>query len=166
MTRNLSETFKAAVNAQQTEEVFIILLTIDHPDFTDPIRLANDPFQDLPVAGVPGVESRGEEYVYLPFTISLPSQDDTGIGKASLSIDNISRELLAAVKTTTSDVSLIIEVVLSSDVDNVEISSPNFKLERIKYDALTITADVSLDYFELEPYPSGRFTPSDWPGIF
>lgn len=164
--RQVSETFKRAVFAQQTDEVFICLVTITHPSFTAPIRIASDPFEVLPIAGVRGVVSRGEEYVYLPFEIKLPSQDETGISRASLSVDNVDREIVSAVRGADSALGITIEVVMSSDVDVPEVAIQNFRLDRVTYDAFTVSGDISVEYFDLEPFPARRFTPSDFPGLF
>lgn len=164
--RPLSNAAKAAIFAQQTDEVFITLVTINHPTFTTPVRIASDPFELLPVAGVRGVISRGEEFIYLPFVIELPAQDDTGVAKARISVDNISREIVAAVRRATSALLITIEIVLASDPDTPEISIEDFRLDRVTYDALTVSGDISVEYFDLEPFPARRFTPSDFPGIF
>lgn len=164
--RNLSPAAKAAVYAQNTSEAFIMLLTVDHPDFTDPIRITADPFEILPDLGVLGVVSRGNEFVYLPFMITLPTQDDTNISRAKISIDNVSREIVAAVRQATSAVNITVEIVLASDVDTVEVTAADFKLERVQYDVLSVTGDISVEYFDLEPMPAGRFTPSQFPGLF
>lgn len=164
--RTLSNAAKAALYAQSTDEAFIILVTINHSTFTDPVRVASDPLELLPVAGVRGVISRGEEFVFLPFNIELPAQDDSGVAKARLSVDNISREIVAAVRTATSALSINIEIVLASDPDTVEVSIEDFRLDRVTYDALTVSGDISVEYFDLEPFPARRFTPSDFPGLF
>ena len=166
MSRQVSSAFKQAVFAQQTSECFIILLTISNPDFVDDIRVCSDPFEMLPDAGVRGVVSRGDEYIYLPFTINLPVQDDTGIARASISVDNIGREIVAAVRRATSSLNITMEIVLSSDVNTPEVSLEDFKLDRVTYDAFTISGDISMEYYDLEPFPARRFTPSDFPGIF
>ena len=164
--RPLSNAAKHAIYAQQTDEVFIILATISNPNFEDDIRVCSDPYELLPDAGVKGVVSRGQEYIYLPFTINLPAQDDTGVAKASISIDNISREIVSAVRKASSSLGITIEIVLASAVDNVEVSVQDFRLERVSYDAFTVSGDISAEYFDLEPFPARRFTPSDFPGLF
>lgn len=164
--RSISQTAKTAIFSQNTDECFIVLITIDNASFTDPIRVASDSYEVLPNAGVRGVVSRGNEFIFLPFSVELPQQDDTGIARASLSIDNVSREIVAAARSVTTPLDITIEVVLASDVDTVEVAIQNFKLDNVTYDALTISGDISVEYFELEPYPARRFTPSDFPGIF
>ena len=167
MSRNVSNALRAATNAQQTDTAFITLLTITNANLSTPIRVCDDPNQLLPVAGVRGVISRGDEYIYLPFTFSLPAEDDTGIGRASLTIDNISREIVQAVRQAIgTKISLKIEIVLSSDLNTPEVVMSDFILEGIKYDAMTVTGDVTVEYYDLEPFPARRFTPSDFPGIF
>lgn len=166
MPRPLSNAAKQAIYAQSTDEVFIVLVTIEHENFEAPIRVCSDPFEVLPDLGVKGVVSRGEEYIYLPFTINLPLQDEQGIARASISIDNISREIVAAVRQASTALGVSIEIVLASDVDTPELSVQDFRLETVSYDAFTVSGDISIEYFELEPYPARRFTPSDFPGIF
>lgn len=166
MSRALSTTAKNALFAQQTSEVFIILLTISHPSFDDDIRVASDPFELLPVLNVKGVVSRGEEFVFIPFDIKLPDQTDSNIARATLTVDNISREITAAVRTADSSVSVKIEVVLASDPNTVEISIDDFRLNSVTYNAFTVSGELSMDYYDLEPFPSSRFNPSDFPGLF
>ena len=166
MSRPVSNAFKTAIYAQQTSEVFIMLATISHPDFEDDICLANDPFELLPEAGVRGVISRGKEYIYLPFNINLPAQDDTGVAKASLSIDNIDRQIVSAVRRASSALTITLEIVLASNVDVPEVTVQDFRLESVTYDALSVSGDISVEYYDLEPFPSRRFTPSDFPGLF
>lgn len=166
MGRQVSNTFKKAVFDQQTSEAFILLLTIDHPSFTQPIRVCSDPYEDLPDAGVRGVVSQGDEYLYLPFSISLPVQDIAGVARASLSVDNISREIVAAVRRANSALSIKIEIVLASDVNAPEVTINDFRLERVSYDAYTVSGDLTMAYYDLEPFPSRRFTPSDFVGMF
>jgi len=164
--RNVSSNFKKAVFAQETKEAFICLLTISDPSFVDDIRVCDDPFEVLPTAGVRGVVSRGEEYVYIPFNIELPSQNDSGVARSKLVVDNVSREIVAAVRRATKALSVKIEIVLSSDVDTPEVSFDRFKLERVTYDALQVSGELSMEYYDLEPFPAKRFTASDFPGIF
>lgn len=167
MPRQLSNEAKTALYSQQTSEVLVLLLTIDHASFTQPILLSSDPTEVLPVAGVLGTLSRGDEYVYLPFSVNLPNQDESGIARASISIDNIDRRLIQAVRDARgSQLDITIELLLASAPDDPEISVTGFRLERVQYDAFTITGEISVDYFDLEPFPAKRFTPADFPGLF
>lgn len=165
MTRTLSNAAKQELFAQESGEVWLALITIDHADFTEPMRVANDPMQQLPVAGVRGVVSRGEEYSYMPFTLQLPSQDDTGSGRVQLKIDNVDRRIVKAVRRA-GRCTLTIEVVRASEPDEPEMTLPEMVLDNVKHNVLEVSGDVSTEYYDLEPFPSRRFTPSDFPGLF
>lgn len=162
----LSTNAKIASFSQETAEVFALLLTITSSGFAQPLRFSTDNATLLPTAGVRGTLSRGEEYLYLPMNIDLPTQDETGVSKAKITLDNINREIITLLRTVQSPLTMTIEIVLASSPDTVEMSVPDMKLERVQYDAFQISGEISLDYFELEPFPSGRFVPSKWAGIF
>lgn len=166
MPRNLSNAAKQSIYAQQTSEAWVLLLTITHPSFIEPIRVASDLSDFLPESGVRGVLSRGMEFIFLPFTVDLPAQDDTGVARASIQIDNIDRQIVAAVRRADSAISIKTEIILASDPDNVEIEIDDFRLEEVTYDAFTVSGEISVEYFDLEPFPARRFTPSDYPGLF
>lgn len=162
----VSNVFKEAAYAQETEEVIIALLTITSENLTQPIRVASDPYEVLPIAGVRGVVSRGEEFIFLPFEIEMPRDDKTGIVSAKLVIENVSRDIVKVLRETRTAVDLKIEVVLSNDVDLVEETFDELRLYDVNYNALTIEGRLGMDYFEREPVPYGRFTPANFPGMF
>lgn len=164
--RPLSNNAKMALLAQQTDKVLVVLVTINHETFDEPVRICSDPTEVLPEAGVRGIISNGEEYIYIPFSIELPAQDDTGAAHARISVDNSSRDIVAAVRSATSALSITIQLVLADDPDTVEVSIEDFRLDRVTYDSFTVSGDISVEFFDLEPFPSRRFTPSDFPGIF
>lgn len=166
MSRQTSAAFKAATFASQTKEAFILLVTISHPTFTEDARFCSDPYELLPTEQVRGVISNGLEYIYMPMQITLPQQDDASIARANIAIDNIDRRIVNAVRRANSAVTVSIQIVLSADPDTVEMSAPDFRLEQVDYDALTVSGNLSLEYFGLEPYPWARFTPSNFPGLF
>ena len=154
------------VNVACTGEAFIILLSIEHPSLTPPARISNDPTQLLPIAQVRGTISNGDEYVYLPFEFIFPNQESDTSPVAQLRIDNVSREISTIIDSISSPPTIQIQVVLSSTPDIVELVLRDFKLQRTEWNILTITGDITVEHFEQEPYPSGRFNPSGFPGLF
>jgi len=153
--------------ANETGEVFDVLLTIDHPAIADgPIRLASEGLETLPVAGVQGIVSRGNEFIELPFQFLLPGSADNQTPNSVLQMDNISREITAAARTITSPAAVTAEVVLASDPDTVEVSIDGFSLVNVQYDAFTVQGTISVELLEQRPFPSMNITPSGFPGTF
>ncbi len=162
----VSTTFKQAAYAQETDEVFIGLVTFTSDELAAPIYVATDPFELLPIANVKGVVSNGVEFVYLPFDITLPRDDRTGAVSAKMRIENISRQIIGAARSIRNPLNVCIQVVLSDDPDRIEMEFNYFQLKNVTYDGFTIEGTLALDYWGLEPFPSGRFTPSGFPGMF
>lgn len=166
MSRSFTSTFKQALYAPETEQIFTTLIEIDHDDLAQPIRVASDWLEELPTAGVKGVISNGVEYIAFPFEFMLPDQNETGISRAKLRIDNVSREIMVSALAITSPATVNIKVVLSCDPDTVEINLEGFKLSNITANAFAIEGDLLITSFDLEPFPSGRFDPSRFAGLF
>lgn len=165
---DVSTTFKQAAYAQQTDEVFIILVTLDSDELTDPIRICSDPLEKLPLLGddIYGLVSNGDTYLFLPFDIWLPRDDRTGTVSAKLSIENIDRRVIETARSVTKPISVRMQCILASDPDTIELDFDNFQLSNVKYDVMTVDGDLTLNYWGLEPFPSNTFTPSNFPGLF
>ena len=73
----VSLNFREAAYAAETGRVLIALMTIDHADLAEPIRISTDPTQRLEDLTtdeevVYGTESRGETFLFCPVRIKLP----------------------------------------------------------------------------------------------
>lgn len=155
--REVSPTMLQAMLAPETGEAPIVLLTISHASLATPIRVAGYD-QD--------VTSRGETFVAYPFEITLPTDSGEAAPRARLSIDNVDRSIVAAVRQATgTPPQVTIEVILASSPDTLEASFPVFELRNVKSNALTVDAELTFDGLASEPYPAGRFTPAAFPGV-
>lgn len=164
----ISDNLKQNAYLQETDVAIVVLLTLSTPELTDTIRICNVPiekFEDLGV-NVYGCTSNGQRYLFLPFDINIPQDDKTGAVTAKLTIDNINRQLVQYARETKKGINVNIQLVLSNNLDYVEIEYKDFKLTNVKYDGFTVSGNLSIDYLGLEPFPCGRFTPSGFPGLF
>lgn len=160
-----SANFHEAINSRTTDEVFIILLTLDQVALEEPIRISSDT-RDVLSTGVRGVESQTFEWPYLPFELVLPNLEQDALPRCKLVVDNISREIIAAIDAMTSPPDLRIQIVLSSDPEVIEYDLQGLKMHSVTYNAFTIEGEFTIEYFMDEPYPAVRFTPSRFPGLF
>lgn len=164
----VSLSFKEAAYSQETDDVFIALVTFYSDELEAPIRICSDPYQRLTSLGedIYGLISNGDTYIFMPFDIWLPRDDKSGTVSAKMTIENIDRKIVEQARAVRKPVTVKIQCVMSSNLDFVEIEYDNFKLSDLSYDSTQIEGNLTLDYWGLEPFPSGRFIPSDFPGLF
>ena len=157
MSRTLSQAARRAVNAQETDAVFLLLLTLDHEDLAEPIRVVNNT-QD--------VASRGDTYIAYPFEITLPDEDPESVTRVTLRIDNVDREIVKNLRATTSPLSVGLEVVIAASPDTLEAGPFKMTLVSAEYDALTVTGELAFEDVLNEPFPGHSYVPSEYPGLF
>jgi Domain of unknown function (DUF1833) len=166
MSRSLSLRALAALYAQETGEVVVYLATISHPALANPIRVSSD---YLP-GGAPTV-SRGNSFAFYPFDAAFPTDRSDQPPKAKIIFDNIDRAVTAAIRSIpaaqlpNTPPSLLLEIVLASTPDVVEVSF-DFQMLTVEYDALTITAELGFELYLQESFPGDLFTPGNTPGVF
>ena len=149
----VSATFKAVAYAQQTNEVVLVILEIDHDDLAAPIRVVNN---------TENITSGGDEYLAAGFDIKLPDDD----GKTTISVCNVDRIMVQAIRSISSRPTVTISVILASDPDTIEVGPYIMELSEVSYDAFTVTGTLTFDNFLDEPFPGDKFNPGIFPGLF
>lgn len=169
MSRVLSSLAIKSMFAEETEDYPILLLTISGGGLSDSINVSSDPTQRLLETDADifyGTLSNGVEYYFLPFQLKLPDESDESSQQMSITIDNVSRELVPAIRSASSSLSVSVVMVMSCSVDVVEATFPDFIITSVDYDEMTITGNMTLDLFDNEPFPGGSFTPSTFFALF
>jgi hypothetical protein len=101
MARTISLTMRKAANAQESGEVLVVLMTIWHPDLAgelirlssdDTVRLSADPL-------LYGTMSRGQQFLFFPFSIVLPDDRDEAPPSVKFQIDNIDRNMVPLIRS-------------------------------------------------------------------
>lgn len=157
MSRTLSSTALAAMLAQETDEVFVMLLKITHASLAEPIRISGDS---------QNTTSDNEEYLQFPFAITLPSDDDEQPPAIRITIDNVSQTIVGTLRSIESPPEFEIMIVRAGAPDTVEVRYTDFALHEVGYDAFTITGTLTVESLLVEPYPSGKFVPSEFPALY
>lgn len=157
MARNQSVAFRRAIYAAQTGEAFVVLLRLMHMSLPDTIRVAS--------AGEDLV-SRGDTYQWFPFRITLADEVDEAPRAVRLSIDNVDRRIVEAVRPLAGDIAVEIEVVLASSPDTVEVGPVHLTLRDVEYDRLVVEGTLQPEDILNEPWPAYSYTPSWFPGKF
>jgi hypothetical protein len=157
MARTLSDGFKASLNAAQTGEAYIVLVTIDHPNLSAPLRV-ND-------SGAT-VVSNGDTYDPLPFAIILPDDTERQSAKAKLTIDNTDRRIIQTLRQMNGPASCVFTIVMASAPDTVEAQWDDFTIADFVADVNTVECILSMEDFSGEPYPAETFNVADFPGLY
>jgi len=160
MSRTTSSVFTAMAAAQETGEVLLALITITHSSIIGgPLRLVQD-LQPL--------TSNGNVYTAFPFEIRLPEDSDDGPAKVMLTIDNVDQSIAQAIRSMspTSPPTVLVELVVASQPNVVEISIPDLTLRNVSGDAVQIEGELRMDEEDLTAFPGDAFTPQLFPGLF
>ena len=156
--REVSATALQAMLAQDTPEVFIPLLRIEHPDLDAPILLA---YNTEPV-----VRSDGT-YLPYPFQINLPKQSEDEIPTVSLTVDNTDLTVNDKIRSLVGQPSVTFSVVLASSPEVEEAGPFAMSLQNAQADMNTISGTLGqeMDIFS-QQVPAQQYLPTNSPGLF
>jgi hypothetical protein len=148
-----------AMLAQETDEVFLPLLRIGHPDLPAPLLLA---------ANTEVVHRTDGDYLPYPFQINLPAAtDDDEVPTVTISVDNTDLEVNDAIRSLVGSPTVRFMVVLASSPDVIEGGPFDMWLKNVAVDANTITGTLSQedDIFN-QQVPGQQYLPTNSPGLF
>lgn len=145
------------MNAQQTGEALLTLLTLSHPSLTDPIRVVNDA-QDL-VSG-------GYTYQSFPFEIAWPTMNEDGPASVKLRICGVDQTVIRAVRTLSGQaLAVSLSLVRAAAPDLIEMGPIEATLRNAVYEAGFVEGDLRFEDLANEPFPSSLMTPARFPGL-
>lgn len=165
----LSPAALKAMFSPDADDTLITLLTITGTGIATPIRLADGYTGRISETAddvVYGVTSRSNNYIFLPLTITLPTEEQAAAPRCNITINDVTRYLIPSIRSISTAPNVLLELVLSSSPDTVEASFPGFKMAGISYNANTITAELTVESLAVEPFPQHTFTPAYFPGLF
>lgn len=157
MSRNTGLAARTALNASGTGEVFLILLTLSHPQLPEPIRVTSDAVATI---------SREQVFSPFPFELTLPDDAEGASPEARLSIDNVDRRVVLAIRSLQSAAYVLIEIVRATEPDVIEAKFEDFRLTNVSYDSQVVAGNLTIEDFISEPFPAAIFSPGLFPGLF
>lgn len=177
----LSRLSPAAIKAMfssETDEQLIMLLTVYDPNgstdpaaTTTPVRLSDNYTQRLSSTTdeevAYGVVSRTNEYLFVPMTLNLPSEQDSGPGDCTITLNFVTPEMITIIRDHLRvRTKVLIELVISSNLNYVEATLQDYYITSASYNAESVTLNLGMVSYNTEPFPSFSFTPSYFPGLF
>ncbi len=157
MSRDVSLAARAALYAQQTSVVPLMLLTIDHDDLVAPVRLVSD---------LVNLTSRGNTYSAFPFEPMLPPAVQGELPRLDLVFHDVEQELVAIARSISTPATVSMELVMSTSPDTVEAGPWQYDVTSIQYTAAELRLGLTVEQLITEPYPYRLFNPVDFPLLF
>lgn len=156
--RTISAAAMQAVLAQQTGEVFVACLKIDHADFAIPIRLAMNTETLVRTDG---------DYLPYAFQVNLPDQRDDQLPLVTLTVDNTDLAVNDAIRTLQGPPTVTMDVVMASSPNTVEIGPFVYNLQSAEADANTIQGTLGFEEGVFsQQVPAQLYMPTNSPGLF
>ena len=151
--------------AQNTDEVFLMLLQIEnHDDATEPIRLVlnNEDIDSTCGDFFPEAKT----FAGGIFQIELPEESGDNLNTVRIAIDNVDQQIVLAARNVVEPPRVFLWVVTATAVNTVEAGPFRFILESISYDQFFVRGELRYEEIQSRRWPQHDFTPHNTPGMF
>lgn len=158
MARNYSTAYKSTLAEVSAEETPLILLEITHPSLGTTVRICNDTID---------VTSNGNLYIAMPFRCTLPDDFENRIPKASLSIDNVSKDLMQWIESSNGAKNAQVRFIqiMRSRPNTIEWEI-TLTMFNVKATVQEITGELGFQNLFSKPAISIQYRPENSPGVF
>lgn len=167
----LSEAIKEAYAAAPADEVIYHTLEIRHAAFAVPIRVVRD-LVDLDAtleADAPEDALTEVTFTAYPFDIVPPEVSAEGSPRLAIEIDNVSREIVAAVElamSSTDLLSVIYRSYVASDLTAPANDPPlTLTVFQISADPMRVRLVAGFQDVNNKRFPAGEYTAERFPGL-
>lgn len=167
----LSQALKEAYASAPTSEVAYHTLEIYHPSFATPIRVVRD-FVDLTAtleSTAPRDASASVTFIGYAFDIVLPEVSTVGVPHLEITIDNVSRDIMAGLEaavTTSTPITVIYRLFISSDLTAPQNNPPmTLTIVSLSADVFKVTATATFADLVNKKFPSVLYNIERFPGL-
>lgn len=154
--RPISAALREAIQAQETDEALLYLITITHAQLDEPVRVSSDQVDTV---------SRGQIYLAYPVRPLLTGAGDGSPPRAQLEIDHVDRRIGQAIAALEGPAGVTIEVVLGSTPDSVELALDGLALTDVEWDQHTVRGTLTYDLELMRQHPDWYADPGEFPGL-
>ncbi|MEY2632169.1 MAG: hypothetical protein RIR00_823 [Pseudomonadota bacterium] len=153
-----SAAYKSTLAATSAPEAPLMLLEIDHPALSQPVRVVNDNLD---------IVSNGHTFLACGFRLVLPSDFENQLPKAELAVDNVGRELMQWVETSSGGQGATARMmqIMRSRPDLIELDV-TFEMTNVKANAHEVSAELGYENLFSKPVVNLRYDPFTTPGVF
>jgi hypothetical protein len=160
--RDLAAEIKRRIIAPSSDLILIPLARF----FADPSQDVGDMTRLASLGYGETVTSRGHEYVGVPFIVDLPAEGAKSDQRGTMEIDNTLGVMAEAAVTLTARIFCDVEFITDADTDKVIAGPWRFIVTGVEITAGRIRLEFAYPTLSTEMFPSVRFLPHDFPGLF
>lgn len=173
----LSEAIKEAYASAPSEQIILHTLELRHPAFVDDagqitaIRVVRD-YQDLTArleAGAPLDAGQMVSFVAMGFELDLPPVDTAPVPEITVTLDNVSREIvrhLDAAAESQSVIEVTYRPYLSTDLNGPQMDPPiHLVLTEVEADVMRVTGRARMLDVGNKAFPGVTYTAKTFPGL-
>lgn len=171
--RRMSLNARQAYEDENTDEIEVLLVVIEHESLAAPVRLSTDPTERLSADPLKygtrsiwnGADAKTDPYQFVLVFAEFPSDLEDAPAAARMVIENVTNDIAKTLRSITDFASISMAVVLASSPNVVEAEFRNLKLVKSEGDAGEFTLNLSRLPIEEESCPTGRMTKDRFPGL-
>jgi hypothetical protein len=168
MSRSVSQAALSDLYARVSESAFLPFLHIDHVDLAAPIRLVYNT-ANVERTGQGGEDPDGTStvtYQHFPFDVNPPPQEPDQLSEVDLSVSNVDRRIVHAVRSLDSAPEVTFFMVRGGDPNTIEAGPWAFSLKDTRWDQIQVRGRLGFPEILDEPFPAHTYNPIDFPGLF
>ena len=170
LTSMSAEAIRSVFSPEADSDIFMLLTIYD---FNNPAtvvaRLCDGFTQRISETDddvVYGVVSNGQNFIFLPMEITLPTEHEANAPACSITMHDVTRYIMPLVRELNGPPMVKLELILAKTPDIIEASFSEFYLNGITYSTDSISAQLTMINYAIEPFPAHSFTPALFPGMF
>ncbi|WP_226779503.1 hypothetical protein [Oceaniglobus trochenteri] len=172
--RRVSLNARTARDAATTEAVEVLLLHIEHPALSAPLRLSSDPTERLStdplVYGTRSTWMSGEggptPHLFVVASAEVPGDLEDAPAAATIVVDAGNAETGQLLRSFIDRPVVHMAVVLATSPDLVEVEYRGLRIVEVEGNAAEVSLSISRAPIEDESVPMDRFTKDRFPGLF
>ncbi len=171
MDTSLKDAIREAYASAPSKEIDLLTIELNHPAFTQPLRVVRDNETLTARLEDTAPENPGETVDFLPyaFDLELPEMDEYGKPQITITIDNVGRDIMnyveAAVRTRYK-IDVIYRVYLKSDPNGPQNDPPMvMQIDSITANVKSITLVAGFADLSSRVFPKQMYTLEQFPSL-
>jgi len=171
--RRVSLNARLAQDATSTDEIYVALFYISHPDLEDPIRISTDNTERLSVEPLlygtrstwMGSNPATQPFLFVAASTLLPSDVEDAPPAGNIIIENLDNDIAKLLRSFSDLATINMAVVLADSPNLIEAQWTELNILTADIDAGEVMISFSREDITDEYFPSGRMTRDRFPGL-